>query len=267
MSGSIRLDTSEAGAVWLLTIDRAARMNSLDFAAHERMVEIFQAFVKDDAARVAVITGAGDAAFCAGADLKTYTMAFATTPAPDFRARYVDGHGLGGITRGLDVDKPVLAAVNGYAISGGLEIALACDMRFCAPNARFALQDAKWGFHACDGGLVRLPMIVGLGHAMEMILSGEQIDAEHAFRIGLVNRIWPQAELLDRTLEYAAMLARRAPLSHRFAKQTMRRMIGQSLPEQLRAEIRSFHDLGRSEDLAEGTRAFAERREAQFKGR
>jgi enoyl-CoA hydratase/carnithine racemase len=255
------------GAVWLVTIDRPSKMNSLDFSAHERLVEVWQEFAADDAARVGVITGAGEQAFCAGADLKTYTMAFATTPAATFRERYVEGKGLGGITRGLDIDKPLLAAVNGYAISGGLEIALACDLRFCSPQARFGLQDAKWGFHACDGGLIRLPMIVGLGHAMEMILSGELIDAEHALRIGLVNRIWPQSELLSRTLDYAQVLASRAPLAHRFAKQTLRRNVGQPFAEVLKAEIRSFYDLASSEDLAEGTAAFRERRPARFLGR
>ena len=265
MADDIKLERQ--GAVWLVTIDRPAKMNSLDFAAHERLVEIWQEFAADDTARIGVITGAGAQSFCAGADLKTYTMAFATTPAPEFRQKFVEGFGLGGITRGLDIDKPLLAAVNGYAISGGFEIALACDLRFCAPEAKFGLQDAKWGFHACDGGLVRLPMIVGLGHAMEMILSGELIDAEHAQRIGLVNRVWPQAELLPRTLDYAQMLATRAPLSHRFAKQTIRRNVGQAFSEALKAEIRSFHDLGSSADLAEGTAAFRERRPARFQGR
>lgn len=255
------------GAVRLITIDRPAKMNALDFAAHEALVEAFRAFDADDGARVAVLTGAGPKAFCAGADLKTYTVAFGTTPAPEFRRRFVNGHGLGGITRGLDIDKPILAAVNGFAISGGLELALACDMRFASPEAEFALQDSRWGFHACDGGLVRLPMIVGLGNAMEMILSGERIGAEHALRIGLVNRIWPAAELVQRTMDYAAMLATRAPLSHRFAKETMRRIVGMTLAQQLEAEVRSFHDLGSSEDLKEGTAAFAERREARFEGR
>jgi enoyl-CoA hydratase/carnithine racemase len=265
MDEGIRVERQ--GAVWLVTIDRPAKMNSLDFPAHERLVELWQEFAADSTARVGVLTGAGDRAFCAGADLKTYTMAFATTPAPEFRQTYVEGYGLGGITRGLEIDKPLLAAVNGYAISGGLEIALACDLRFCTPTAKFGLQDAKWGFHACDGALVRLPMIVGLGHAMEMILSGELIDAEHALRIGLVNRIWPQAELLARTLDYAQMLASRAPLAHRFAKQTLRRNVGQSFSEALKAEIRSFHDLGGSADLAEGTAAFRERRPARFQGK
>ena len=267
MSSDIKVEKHAGGAVWLVTIDRPAKMNSLDFAAHEHMVEVWTAFDSDPAARIGVVTGAGNTAFCAGADLKTYTMAFAATPAPEFREKYIDGYGLGGITRGLEIDKPLIAAVNGYAISGGLEIALACDLRFCSPNAEFALQDSKWGFHACDGGLVRLPMIVGLGHAMEIILSGERIGADHALRIGLVNRIWPQEELLGRALEYAEMLSKRAPLSHRFAKDTMRRIVGMAYAEQLKEEIRSFYDLGRSEDLAEGTRAFAQRREARFKGR
>lgn len=265
MSRDILLE--KHGPVWLVTINRPEKMNSLDFAAHESLVDTWKEFVADDGARIGVITGAGDKAFCAGADMKTYTMTFATMPAPEFRARYIDGCGLGGITRGLEVDKPILAAINGYAISGGLEIALACDLRFCSPNAEFGLQDAKWGFHACDGALIRLPTIVGLGHAMEMILSAERFGADHAYRIGLVNRIYPQPELLARTMDYAQMLARRSPLSHRFAKETMRRVVGMSLTEALKTEIRSFYDLGRSSDLKEGTTAFREKREADFKGR
>ncbi len=265
MSGAIRIDIH--GHVWLITIDRPAKMNALDFAAHDELVATWLRFRDDEAARVAVLTGAGEKAFCAGADLKTYTMAFATTPPHEFRRKWVDGYGLGGITRGLEIDKPIIAAINGFAISGGLEIALACDLRFCAPHAEFGLQDAKWGFHACDGGLVRLPSIVGHGHAMEMILSGERIDAEHARRIGLVNRVWPGKELLERTLDYAGMLARRAPLSHRFAKNVMRRMEGMAVGEALKAEVSSFYDLGQSDDLKEGTAAFREKRDAQFKGR
>ncbi|HIP05008.1 MAG TPA: hypothetical protein EYN43_08150, partial [Gammaproteobacteria bacterium] len=168
------------GHVRLITINRAAKMNSLDFAAHELMVEIWREFNADADARVAVLTGTGEAAFCAGADLKTYTMPFATTPAPEFTRVYTNGPGLGGITRNVNVFKPIVGAINGYAISGGLEIALACDIRFCSPNAEFGLQDVRWGFHACDGALIRLREIIGLGHAMEMILSGDRFDAEFA---------------------------------------------------------------------------------------
>ncbi len=265
MAGDILYE--KHGHVRLITIARADKMNSLDFDANDRLTEIWRRFAADEEARVAVITGAGDKAFCAGADLKTYTIDYATRPAAEFRRRYTEGTGFGGITRGLDIDKPIVAAINGYAISGGLELAEACDIRFCSPNAEFAHQDVTWGFHPCDGGCVRLAQIVGLGNAMEIILSGERIDAAHALRIGLVNRIYPLAELVPRSLELAAMLASRAPLAQRYAKQVMRRAPDMTMAEALRSESRSFYDLGRSEDIVEGTTAFREKRAADFKGR
>ncbi len=265
MSDDILLERH--GRVALITINRPAKMNSLDFAANDELTEIWKQFDEDASLNVAVITGAGDHAFCAGADLKTYTMDFANRPAPEFRERYTNGPGFAGITRGMDIYKPIVAAVNGYAISGGLELALACDIRFCSPNARFALQDVKWGFHACDGGLIRLPQIVGLGHAMEIVLSGDRIDADRAFHMGLVNRIHPQETLLTEALDYAQKLARRAPLAQRFAKELMKRAVGMPMDEALRMESRSFYDLGRTEDLAEGTTAFREKRDADFRGR
>lgn len=255
------------GGVRLITIDCADKMNSLDFAANDELTERFREFAADGEARVAVLTGAGAKAFCAGADLKTYTMPFARTPAPEFRRRYTDGPGLGGITRGVEVNKPVVAAVNGYAVSGGLEIALACDIRICSPNAEFGFQDVRWGFHPCDGGTARLPMIVGLGHAMELILSGERIGAEHAFRIGLVNRVVAQDKLLDETLDYAERLASRAPLAQQFAKEVVLAAYGRNLADALKLESRSFRDLAETRDLAEGTRAFREKRQAKFEGR
>ena len=250
--------------VRLITINRAEKMNSLDFAANDELVEVWKEFDADETARVAVITGAGDKSFCAGADLKTYSLNFARTAAPEFRQKYTNGPGFGGITRNLDIDKPIVAAVNGFAISGGFELSLACDLRFCSQNAEFALQDSKWGFHACDGGLIRLPQIIGMGHAMEIILSGERVDAEHAYRIGLVNRIYPQAELLGKTMAYAQMLASRAPLSHRFAKEMIRTSMGMNMPDALKAESRSFRDFAFTADLEEGLKSFAERRDAKF---
>jgi len=265
MSDDIRYE--RAGAVRLITINRPEKMNSLNFEANDELVALWHEFNADEDARVAVLTGAGVKSFCAGADLKTYTMNFAGRSAPEFRDKFTNGPGIGGITRNLKVFKPILAAINGYAISGGLEIALACDVRFCSPNAEFALQDVKWGFHACDGGLIRLKEIVGLGNAMEIILSGERIDAEHAYRIGLVNRIVEQGELLEYSMAYAQMLASRAPLPQRFAKEVIYRIHGLSMDEALALESASFHDLGASQDLAEGTDAFREKRDAVFKGR
>jgi enoyl-CoA hydratase/carnithine racemase len=263
--GDIRYERLDA--VRLITIDRPQVMNSLDFAANDALVDAWREFDADDGARVAVITGAGQQAFCAGADLKTYTMAFASTPAPEFVRRFTNGPGFGGITRSLEIHKPIIAAVNGYAMSGGLELALACDLRFCSPHAVFALQDVKWGFHACDGALVRLPWIVGLGHAMEMFLSGDRFDADWAFRTGLVNRVIPAERLLEESLDYAAKLASRAPLAQRLGKEVMLRALGRTLEDGLRLESRSFHDLGQTRDLAEGTSAFREKRDAKFEGR
>jgi enoyl-CoA hydratase/carnithine racemase len=255
------------GHVRLITIDRADKMNSMDFAASDEITARFREFDADREARVAVVTGAGDRAFCAGADLKTYTMNFARSAPHDFRQRFTDGPGFAGITRNLQIDKPIVAAVNGYAVGGGLELALACDIRFCAPHAMFGDQDVNWGFHACDGGLIRLPRIVGMGNAMEMILGGELIDAGHAHRIGLVNRIYPRETLLSETLAYAEKLATRAPLAQRFAKNVMMKAADMPMGEALLLESRSFRDLGDTEDLQEGTAAFREKRQAVFKGR
>ncbi|MFP6778132.1 MAG: enoyl-CoA hydratase/isomerase family protein [Alphaproteobacteria bacterium] len=265
MAGDILYE--KYGRVRLITIDRADKMNSLDFDANDRLIDVWRQFAEDDGARAAVITGAGENAFCAGADLKTYTIDYATRPATEFRQRYTDGPGFGGITRGLDIDKPIVAAINGYAISGGLELAEACDIRFCSPNAEFAHQDVNWGFHPCDGGCVRLPQIVGLGNAMEMILSGERIDATYAERISLVNRIYPLTDLVTKSLEFAEALANRAPLAQRYAKNVMLRAPDMPMADALRLESRSFYDLGRTEDIAEGTTAFRQKRPANFKGR
>lgn len=259
--------TEKRGPVTIIKINRPEKMNSLDFAANNLLVETWRDFDADETARVAVITGVGETAFCAGADLKTYTMDYAARPAQEFRRHFTDGPGFAGITRNMDIAKPIVAAVNGYAISGGLELALACDLRFCSPNAEFALQDVKWGFHACDGGLIRLPRIVGYGNAMEIILSGERIGAEHALRIGLVNRIYPPDLLLEKTIEYANMLSSRAPLAQRFAKDVMKRAATLPVEEALKLESRSFYDLGQTEDIREGTSAFREKRQAVFRAR
>ncbi len=255
------------GPVRLITIDRAGVMNSLDFDANDRLTDLWREFAADDGARAAVITGAGDKSFCAGADLKTYTIDYATRPAEEFRRLYTEGTGFGGITRGLDIDKPIVAAINGFAISGGLELAEACDIRFCSPNAEFAHQDINWGFHPCDGGCVRLPQIVGLGNAMEIILSGERIDAEHALRIGLVNRIYPLDELVPRSMEFAEVMASRAPLAQQAAKEVMRRSLDMPVGDALKLESQSFYGLGQTEDIREGTTAFREKRKANFKGK
>lgn len=255
------------GSVRVITLNCPEKMNALNYEANQELIRCFRDFQSDEEARVAVVTGAGEQAFCAGADLKTFTMQYATRPAPEFRQNFIDGLGFGGITRGLRINKPIIAAINGYAVSGGFELALAMDIRLCSPNAQFAIQDVMWGMHPCDGGCVRLPKIVGMGHAMEIILSGERFDAAHALKIGLVNRIIPQADLVAETVRYAQLLATRAPLAQRFVKDVEYRAPGLSLEEAIRMELRSFSDLAHTEDLVEGTTAFRERRPAHFSGR
>ena len=143
MSQAIKLDKHDH--VWLFTINQPEKMNALDFDANDEMTALWREFITTKDARVAVVTGAGEKSFCAGADLKTYTMPFATSPAMEFRHKFTNGPGFGGITRGMEISKPVVAAVNGFAMSGGLELALSADIRFCSPNAIFAFQDVRWG--------------------------------------------------------------------------------------------------------------------------
>lgn len=255
------------GRVTLITINRPERMNALDVEANEAMKDAFNAFEADDGAQIAVVTGAGGQAFCAGADLKDFSMQVATQPAASFRKNYIDGQGFAGITRNFNGNKPIIAAIGGYCLSGGLELALATDIRFCASNAEFGLQDVRWGFHAGDGGGIRLPLAVGLGNAMEIMLSGERLDARRALRIGLVNRIYAPDELMEKTLEYAQLLASRAPLGQRFAKDVIRRSVNMNMDDALRMETRSFYDLAHTEDLLEGITAFGEKRAPVFKGR
>lgn len=259
--------TEKHGRVTLITINRPERMNALDFDTNMELVRTFEAFEADPDAYIAVVTGAGDKAFCAGADLKDFTLQYASLPAPEFRRIFIDGPGFGGICRNFKGMKPVVAAINGFCVSGGLEFALATDIRFCSPDAQFGLQDVNWGFHPADGASIRLPLVVGFGHAMEILLSGERIDAEHALRIGLVNRIYDKTELLEKTMEFAQKLATRAPLAQRFVKDVVNRAVGMHMDEALRMEARSFYDLANTEDFREGVTSFAEKRPAIFKGK
>ena len=158
------------GPLAFITLNRPDAMNALGLSDHEALIAIWEEYRDDDDLRVAIITGAGDQSFCSGADLKAYTPLLGEMSSYELRA--LSGkHGFGGITRSFELWKPVVAAINGYAISGGLELALACDIRICSANAEFGSQEVRWGFHHCDGGNIRLPLIVGLGNALRMTLT------------------------------------------------------------------------------------------------
>jgi enoyl-CoA hydratase/carnithine racemase len=250
----------------VVTLNRPDAMNALDFEADDRLLDVWREFRDDERLQVAILTGAGDRAFCSGADLKAFTPLLAGLGPWDLRRR-VDAPGFGGVTRSFELWKPVIAAVNGYAISGGLELALACDIRLAASTAQFGSQEVRWGFHHCDGGTVRLPLIVGLGNALRMILTGERIDAAEALRIGLVSEVVEPGTLLARAEEVALTIARNGPLGVRSAKETVLRALGRPLDDALRLEYLHFASLVGTEDYAEGPKAFAEKREPRLRGR
>jgi enoyl-CoA hydratase len=182
------------GASAIITIDRPERRNAVDRATAEELRTHYSAFVADDAARVLVVTGAGGEAFCAGADLKAMDS---PAMAPE---------GPMGFTR-LASPKPTIAAIDGWCVAGGLEIACWCDVRVAGDTSTFGCLERRWGVPLIDGGTVRLPLIVGLGRALDLILTGRQISAAEAHAIGLVNRVVPRGKALEAALEMAEAIA------------------------------------------------------------
>jgi len=192
MSGELRYE--RVGAAAVLTIDRPERRNAIDSAAAEQFRQGLRDFEADEAARVLVLTGAGGVSFCAGADLK----------AMDLDVDHP--HGPMGPTR-LTPAKPAIAAVDGWCLAGGVELALWCDLRIATPQSTFGLFERRWGVPLVDGGTQRLPRIVGMGRALELILTGRPVEAEEAQRIGLVNEVVEPGEHLQRALELAERIA------------------------------------------------------------
>jgi len=188
MSGEVRYE--RVGAAAVLTIDRPERRNAVDGATARALRQGFDEFEADDDARVLVLTGAGGQAFCAGADLKALDLDVDDPAGPM------------GFTR-LTPSKPAIAAVEGWCLAGGLELALWCDLRIATENSTFGYFERRWGVPLVDGGTLRLPRIVGMGRAMELILTGRPVDAEEAHRIGLVNEVVAPGRHLERALELA----------------------------------------------------------------
>lgn len=248
-----------------ITINRPEAMNALGPDHNDEIIQVWTDFRDDPDVWAAIITGAGDRAFCAGADLKTYTPLLGERGSYDVR-QDANRMGFGGITRGLEIWKPIIAAVNGYALAGGLELALACDIRVASENAQFGCSEVRRGFHHCDGGTVRLPLIVGLGNALKMQLTGEHIGAQEALRIGLVSDVVALDDLMETAERYAGVILRNGPLGVRSAKESMLRSLGRVLEDALRFENVLFSTLTRTEDYKEGPRSFAEKRDPLWKG-
>lgn len=262
---SVRFETS--GAVALVTIDRQEARNAIDPATDRALAEAWRELRDRADLRVAVLTGAGDVAFCAGADLRSVGEFYRALSSAERLARAEAEPGLGGLTRNLAVWKPVIAAVNGYCLAGGLELALACDVRIASETAVFGLPEVTRGIIPGAGGTQRLPRLVPLGAALELILTGDRITAAEAHRLGLVNRVVSSVRLLPEALSMAERIARNGPLAVQAAKQAVYRGRHLPLDEALRLEQLIAEPVRQSEDAREGPRAFLEKRPPDFKGR
>ncbi len=233
-----------------VTINRPEARNAIDPDVHRLMIETWADFRDDDSVDVAVLTGAGEA-FCAGADLKTYIPPIIENSSPR-EIREIVELGLNGFTRGMHrLEKPIVAAVNGWALAGGLETALACDVRIASDRAMFGSFEARRGYHHGDGGLVRLVNACGTSVASHMLLTAEPVDAAQALQWGLVTKVVPHDELLDEAEQVARQILRNSQRAVRSAKRTILDVIGQPLDFQLRTEAWNAYTCADPEETME----------------
>jgi enoyl-CoA hydratase/carnithine racemase len=247
------------GRILTVTIDRPEVMNSLHPMANVELGEVFDEFVADPELWVAIITGAGDRAFSAGNDLKFQAAGGKGVEVPK--------HGFGGLTSRFDNPKPVIAAVNGVAMGGGFEIALACDLIIASEQAVFALPEPRVGLAALAGGVHRLPRQIGLKNAMGMLLTGRRVPAEEGRELGFVNEVVAHGELMNSARRWADQIVECAPLSVRASKQAaMQGLDSASVEEAMNGRYDGIHSMFKSADFVEGPRAFAEKRKPNWKG-
>ncbi len=251
--------TSRDGHVLTITIERPEVMNALHGPAHVELAAAFDDFVADDDLWVAIITGAGDRAFSAGNDLKAQSSGGDVT---------MPKSGFAGLTDRYDNVKPVIAAVNGVAMGGGFEIALACDLIIASSKAIFALPEPRVGLAALAGGMHRLPRQIGLKSAMGMLLTGRRVSAEEGERLGFVNEVVAPEDLLSAAHRWADQIIECAPVSVRATKQVaMQGLTYGSVEEAMQQRYDQVHAMFHSEDFREGPLAFAQKRKPHWKGR
>lgn len=227
-----------------ITLNRPDALNALDDALNDELWTVWSDFAADSSLDVAILTGAGKA-FCSGADLKTFIPKWEKANMLDVRKNVPRGIG-GGITRGQHrITKPVIAAVNGHAIGGGFELALACDIRIASDRAKFGVFEVRYGLHQGDGGIVRLVALAGLATALELTLTGREVAAEEAYRLRLVAQVVPHDDLMTTAERYASMIMRNSQQAIRSAKETILDVVGRTLDDALRLEtINAYSSLG-----------------------
>ena len=250
------------GAVAVLTLARPESMNAINMQMRRELREALDAIRRDTTLSVVILTGSGDKAFSAGMDLREFAKLNADMPVSEMkRYRWEQGEGI------ATFDKPIIAAVNGMAIGGGVELALQCDMIFAATGASFAFAEVKRGLMPGNGGTQRLPRRIGSARALEMILTGRSVAADEALTMGLVDYVVPAEQLLDRTIALAQQMAANAPVAVRSAKAAIHRGADLSLADGLRLEQDVASFLYTTDDAAEGPKAFLEKRTPVWKGR
>ena len=255
---TLRLDRQ--GRVAIITINRPDKRNALNIKTREEGAALLDQLRDDDSVGVVVFTGAGDKAFVAGADIGEFAGRTAITQRDVMTSR--------SLFTAIDTfPKPVIAMINGYCLGGGCELALACDIRIASQNASFGQPEINLGIIPGGGGTQRLPRLVGEGKAMEMILTGEIIDANTAFAIGLVNHVVPADQLQTKTLEIATRIAEKSPIALQLAKEAVKLASKSNLDEGLRREVDLFALCFSTEDKNEGVSAFLEKRKPAWKGK
>ncbi|HEV7416149.1 MAG TPA: enoyl-CoA hydratase-related protein [Tianweitania sediminis] len=256
---AIDFELSDDG-VALITINRPERLNAMDAEHYQALSQAWRRVRDDSDVRVAIITGAGERSFTTGADIKS----FLTAPAGLAEMWLTQKDQL--LNRGLEVWKPIIAAVNGYCLGGGMTLLMATDIRIASETATFSLAEVKRGVIPANGGTQRILSQVPYAIGMEMLLTGDGIDAVKAERWGLINKIVPQAQLLDEARRVASQIAANAPLAVQAAKELAIRAREMPLTTGLRLEQLTNRMLGFTEDAREGPAAFAEKRKPNFKG-
>jgi E-phenylitaconyl-CoA hydratase len=246
-----------------VVINRPEAMNSIDPETRIELRDAFSALSRDPAVRVIILTGAGDRAFCTGSDLKKtlhVPMNFAAQTLGDRESVETAG-------RSIETDKPTICAINGFAVGGGLELAMACDIRIAADTARLGLTEVRIGSIPGSGGTQRLPRLVGMSNALHLLMTGTLIDAAEALRIGLLSRVVPGSALRAEAMEIARQIAANAPLAVRAVKRLAHAGADMALEDALELEHAYFGLVRETEDRTEGRKAFAEKRPPNFTGR